>query len=34
MTCGMPARYGLCPGSWVVLKRAPDPTLPATDVAP
>lgn len=29
--CGVPARFGLCPGSWVVLKRAPDPTLPPTD---
>jgi hypothetical protein len=29
--CGMPARFGLCPGSWVRVG-ASSPTLPPTDV--
>jgi hypothetical protein len=31
--CGMQARFGLCPGSWVRISAAA-PTLPPTDVAP
>ena len=34
--CGMPARFGLCPGSWVRVtgSQTPRVTLPPTDVAP
>jgi hypothetical protein len=29
--CGLPARYGLCPGSWTaVVERGARPTLPPT----
>jgi len=31
--CGAELRFGLCPGSWVVVT-GPRVTLPPTDVAP
>jgi hypothetical protein len=32
LLCGMPARFGLCPGSWVVIgSHTPAVTLPPTD---